>query len=86
MTQQVRRSEKDVQRELERIERFRKVASHRANKALTYIEALIRTSDRARYSYNDDQVAEILSKLNQAIDQLTAAYSGQRQASLRVEL
>jgi hypothetical protein len=86
MTPQTTRSEKEVQRELERIERFRKVATHRANKALDYIEMLLRTSDRSRYSYTDEQVTEVISKLTQATDQLAAAYSGQRKASLRVEL
>ena len=80
------RSPQEVQKELERIERFRKVAGHRANRALDYMEALLRTSDRGRYSYTEEQVAEILGKLRQATDQLAAAYSGQQAARLRVDL
>jgi hypothetical protein len=80
------RSQKEVERELERIERFRKVASHRANRALDYIEGLLNTADRSRYSFTDEQAAEITSKLNQAVDQLAAAYAGQRKSRVRVEL
>lgn len=72
------------EKEMERIERFRKIAGHRANSALESIERLIRTADRSRYSYTDAQVLEITSKLEQAIDQVKAAYSQKRQ--LRVEL
>jgi hypothetical protein len=78
-------AQKDVERELERIERFRKVAAHRANRALDYVEMLLRTSDRSRYSYTEEQTTEIISKLHQAVDQLAAAYSGQRQSKLRVD-
>jgi hypothetical protein len=86
MTLQTGRSEKDVQRELERIERFRKVATHRANRALGYIEALLRTADRGRYSYTDEQAGEVIGKLRQATDQLAAAYAGQQESRLRVDL
>ena len=86
MDKTTHRSQKDVERELERIERFRKVAPHRANRALDYVEALLRTSDRSRYSYTDDQASEVISKLHQAVDQLAAAYSGQRQTKIRVDL
>jgi hypothetical protein len=86
MTPQTARSEKEVQRELERIERFRRVASYRANRALGYIESLLRTADRGRYSYTDEQIAEVIGKLRQAIDQLAAAYAGQAEARLRVDL
>lgn len=86
MTPQTARTEKDVQRELERIERFRKVASHRANRALDYMEALLKTADRGRYSYTQEQAAQIVNLLTQAVDQIAAAYSGQRNARLRVEL
>lgn len=80
------RSEKEVERELARIERFRRIASYRANRALDYIEALQRTADHGRYSYTDEQAAEIIGKLQQATDQLAAAYAGQQRHRLRVEL
>jgi rRNA-processing protein FCF1 len=80
------RSPKEVERELEKMERFRKVAGRRANRALDYMEMLLRTSDRGRYAYTDEQVTEILAKLNQATDQLAAAYAGQRAARIRVDL
>ena len=86
MTPEVKRSQKDVERELERIERFRKVATHRANRALDYMEMLLRTADRSRYSYSDEQAAEVIGKLTQAVDQIAAAYSGQRQTKIRVDL
>jgi branched-subunit amino acid aminotransferase/4-amino-4-deoxychorismate lyase len=70
--------------ELQRIDRFRRVAGGRANKALEHIERLITTADRSRYSYTDDQVAEVVSKLRQAVDQVEIAYSQKRR--LRVEL
>jgi hypothetical protein len=72
------------ERELERIERFRRIASSRANRALETLEKLITTADRSRYSYNDEQAAEIVSKLRQAVDQVEIAYSQKRR--LRVEL
>lgn len=72
------------EKELERIERFRRIASGRANRALESIERLIITADRSRYSYTDEQVAEIVSKMRQAVDQLEVAYSQKRR--LRVEL
>lgn len=72
------------ERELERIDRFRRIASGRANRALENIERLIATADRSRYSYTDEQVAEIVSKLRQAVDQVEIAYSQKRR--LRVEL
>lgn len=72
------------ERELERIERFRRIAGGRANRALEYIERLIRTADRDRYSYTDKQVAEIVGKFRQAVDQLEAAYAQKRR--LRVDL
>ena len=71
--------------EVERADRFRRVATQRANKALGYIEGLMRTSDRARYAYTDEQVAEILGKFRQAVDQLEASFS-RRERSLRVDL
>ena len=80
------RSQKDVERELERIERFRRVAGYRANKALDFIEGLLNTSDRQRYSFTDEQASEIVSKLHQAVDQLGAAYAGQRKSRVRVDL
>jgi hypothetical protein len=80
------RTEKEVNAELQKIERFRRVASHRANRALGYIEALLRTADRGRYSYTDDQAAEVIGKLRQAVDQLAASYSGQSQTRLKVDL
>lgn len=86
MAETAQRSAKDVERELERIERFRKIAGHRANRALDYMEMLLRTSDRSRYSYTDEQVGEIVAKLRQATDQIAAAYSGQRTARLRVDI
>jgi hypothetical protein len=72
-------------RELERGERFRRIASHRANRSLGYIEALMRTADKSRYEYTDKQVGEILGKLRQATDQLEAAYSS-KSKGLQVEL
>lgn len=72
------------ERELERIDRFRRIASGRANRALEQIERLITTADRGRYSYTDEQVAEIVGKLRQAVDQVEIAYSQKRR--LRVEL
>lgn len=86
MPKVVRRSQEEVERELEKIERFRRVATLRANRALGYIESLLHTADRGRYSYNDEQVAEIIGKLRQATDQLAGAYAGQTSPSLRVEL
>lgn len=80
------RSQEDVERELEKIERFRKVAGHRANRALDYMEMLLRTADRGRYTYTDEQVTEIIGKLTQATDQLAATYAGQRKPQIRVEL
>lgn len=80
------RTTKEVERELERLERFRKIAAYRSNKALDYMEALLRTSDRSRYSYTDEQAAEIIGKLRQAVDQIAASYSGQRSTRIRVEL
>jgi hypothetical protein len=80
------RSKQDVQRELEKIERFRRVASRRANAALKQLEMLLRTSDRSYYSYNDEQVAEVMGKLRQAVDQLAGAYSGAAKSRLKVEL
>jgi hypothetical protein len=80
------RSQQEVEREVQRIERFRKVATFRANRALDYIERLQNTSDRSRYSFTDEQAVEIIGKLNQAIDQLAAAYAGQRKNQIRVEL
>lgn len=75
-----------LEREMERAERFRRIASHRANKALGYIEALLRTADRSRYLYSEKQTTEVVTKLRQAIDQLEAAYSGGGAAKLRVDL
>lgn len=75
-----------LERELERVERFRRVAAHRANKALDYLESLMRTADRSRYHYSDKQAAEIVGKLRQAVDQLEAAYASKRDKRLRVEL
>lgn len=73
-------------RELERAERFRRIASQRANRALDYMEMLLRTADRSRYVYNEKQAGEIVGKLRQAVDQLEAAYSGSGVSKLRVEL
>jgi len=70
--------------EMQRIERFRRIAGRRANQALGTIERLINTADRDRYAYTDQQVGEIVGKLRQAIDQLEAAYAQKRR--LRVEL
>lgn len=75
-----------LERELERIERFRRVASHRANKALDYIESLMRTADKSRYHYSDKQAGEVVTKLRQATDQLEAAYASKRDKRLRVDL
>jgi hypothetical protein len=86
MTPAAKRSQQEVERELEKIERFRRVASRRANNALKNMEALIRTSNRSNYSYTDEQVAEVIGKLRQATDQLAAAYAGSAGASLKVEL
>ena len=86
MAETTQRSAKEVEKELERIERFRKVAGFRANRALDYIEALLRTSDRARYSYTTEQAEQIVSKLRQAVDQLEAGYYGKPSARLRVDL
>ena len=74
-----------VAREFEKGERFRRIAAHRANRALSYIEALMRTADKSRYEYNDKQVAEVLGKLRQATDQLEAAYSS-KSKGLQVDL
>jgi branched-subunit amino acid aminotransferase/4-amino-4-deoxychorismate lyase len=74
------------ERELERIERFRRIARARANHALEHIERLMRTADRTRYSYTDEQVAEVIGKLRQAVDQLEVAYAQERRGGLRVEL
>lgn len=54
--------------------------------ALDYIEGLLNTSDRSRYSFNEEQAAEIVTKLHQAVDQLGAAYAGQRKTRVRVDL
>lgn len=86
MTRPATRSQNEIERELVKIERFRRVASFRANRSLSYIESLLRTSDRGRYSYTDEQVTEIIGKLRQATDQLAAAYAGQAQPQLKVEL
>jgi predicted RecB family endonuclease len=75
-----------LERELERVERFRRVAGHRANKALDYIESLMRTADRSRYHYSDKQAGEVIAKLRQGVDQLEAAYASKRDKRLRVEL
>lgn len=83
---QASRSQEEVERELEKIERFKKVAAHRANRSLDYMEALLKTADRSRYSYTQEQAAQIVNLLTQAVDQIAAAYSGQRNARLRVEL
>lgn len=85
MTEKTKKSD-ELERELERIERFKKVAGHRANRALDYLEMLLRTADRQRYVYSEKQVTEILGKLRQAVDQLEAAYAGSGRSSLRVEL
>lgn len=70
--------------ELERIERFKRIAAPRANRVLSGIERLANTANRDSYTYTDKQVAEIVGKLRQAVDQLEAAYAQKRQ--LRVEL
>jgi len=75
-----------LERELERVERFKRIASHRANRALDYMESLLRTADKSRYHYSDKQAAEVIGKLRQAVDQLEAAYAGARGSKLRVEL
>lgn len=72
------------ERELERIDRFRRIAGGRANRALEQIERLMTTADRSRYSFTDKQVVEIVSKLRQAVDQLEVAYSEKHR--IRVEL
>jgi hypothetical protein len=77
---------RELERELERIERFKRVAAHRANKALDYIDSLTRTADRSRYHYSEKQVGEILTKLRQATDQLEAAYLSKHDKRPRVEL
>ena len=76
----------NVDRELEQIERFRRVAGYRANRALDYLEMLLRTADRSRYMYSDKQVAEVVGKLRQAVDQLEAAYSAKGTKRLRIDL
>lgn len=80
------RSQAEVEKELVRIERFRRVATYRANRSLAYLESLVRTADRSRYSYTEAQVAEILGKIRQATDQLAAAYAQQESPHLTVEL
>ena len=75
-----------LERELERVERFKRIATYRANRALDYMEALVRTADRSRYHYSNKQAAEVVGKLRQAIDQLEAAYAGGGSTKLRVEL
>jgi hypothetical protein len=75
-----------LERELERVERFRRVAGQRANRALDYIDSLMRTADRSRYHYSDKQAAEVIGKLRQGIDQLESAYAAKRDKRLRVEL
>ena len=72
------------ERELERIDRFRRIAGGRANRALEQIERLMTTADRSRYSFTDKQVVEIVTKLRQAVDQLEVAYSEKHK--IRVEL
>ena len=72
------------ERELERIDRFRRIAGGRANRALEQIERLMTTADRSRYSFTDKQVIEIVSKLRQAVDQLEVAYAEKHR--IRVEL
>jgi len=72
-------------RSAERADAFRRVAGHRANRALGYVESLLHTADRSRYAYTDEQVAEVVGKLQQAVDQLAAAYKNTT-PSLRVEL
>jgi hypothetical protein len=72
------------ERELERIDRFRRIAGGRANRALEQMEMLMRTADRSRYSFTDKQVIEIVSKLRQAVDQLEVAYAEKHR--IRVEL
>jgi hypothetical protein len=64
--------------------RFRRVAGSRANAALHQLERLTHTADRRRYTYTDEQAAEIVGKLRQALDRLEAAYNGADQ--LRIEL
>lgn len=77
---------KKLEHEFERGERFRRIAGHRANRALDYLEMLVRTADRSRYAYTDKQAREIVGKLRQALDQLEAAYSNKGTTRLRVEL
>lgn len=72
------------EREMERIERFRRIAAARANRALENIERLMRTADRDRYSYTDQQVSEIVSKFRKAVDTLESAYAERQK--IRVEL
>jgi hypothetical protein len=76
----------NLERELERVERFKKVAGFRANKALDYLDALQRTADRSRYHYTEKQAAEVIAKLRQGVDQLESAYASKRDKRLRVEL
>lgn len=75
-----------LERELERVARFKRIAAQRANRALDYIEMLLRTADTSRYAYTDKQSGEVIGKLRQAVDQLEAAYAGSRGAKLRVDL
>ncbi len=75
-----------LEREMERAERFRRVATRRTNTALKLLAALIRTADRRRYHYSERQVEVIITTLRQAIDKLEAAYAGKTDDQLRVEL
>jgi hypothetical protein len=75
-----------LERELENVARFKRVAGQRANKALDYIDALIRTADKSRYAYTDKQVELIVGRLRQAIDQLEAAYRSTGAKRPRIEL
>jgi hypothetical protein len=74
-----------VDREAEKVARFRKLATQRGNRALKYLDMLARTGDRSRYSYTEEQTDLIVATLRDAVDKVEAAFAG-KSDQLTIEL
>lgn len=64
-----------VDRQQEKVARFKKRAEYRTQKALEAIELLKQTANPATYSSTEEQRHRIVKALRDAVDELEATYA-----------
>ena len=67
-----------------RMERFKRVAQSRTQKALRAIELLQRCSRRTSYSYTEDDAEKIVSAIEKKVAKLRASFVGESEEEFRL--